>query len=93
MRPGGLEPPTYWFEASYSIQLSYGRFDRDILPSGPLWGNSPDAIPAVQHDRGTAGQWLLNPAPTTDTMHEPQALAYADSRMVRPFTSCSVRMG
>ena len=25
MRPGGLEPPTYWFEASHSIQLSYGR--------------------------------------------------------------------
>ena len=24
-RPGGLEPPTYWFEASHSIQLSYGR--------------------------------------------------------------------
>jgi len=25
MRPEGLEPPTYWFEASCSIQLSYRR--------------------------------------------------------------------
>ena len=24
-RPEGLEPPAYWFEASRSIQLSYGR--------------------------------------------------------------------
>ena len=25
MRPAGLEPAAYWFEASRSIQLSYGR--------------------------------------------------------------------
>ena len=25
LRPAGLEPATYWFEASHSIQLSYGR--------------------------------------------------------------------
>ena len=25
VRPEGVEPPTYWFEASCSIQLSYGR--------------------------------------------------------------------
>ena len=25
VRPDGFEPPTNWFEASYSIQLSYGR--------------------------------------------------------------------
>ncbi len=24
-RPEGLEPPAYWFEASRSIHLSYGR--------------------------------------------------------------------
>ena len=27
VRPEGLEPPTPWFEAKYSIQLSYGRVD------------------------------------------------------------------
>ena len=26
-RPEGLEPPAYWFEASRSIRLSYGRVD------------------------------------------------------------------
>jgi hypothetical protein len=27
VRPEGLEPPAYWFEANRSIQLSYGRTD------------------------------------------------------------------
>ena len=34
LRPGGLEPPTYWFEASHSIQLSYGR-----STAGPIYGS------------------------------------------------------
>ena len=28
-RPEGFEPPTTWFEAKYSIQLSYGRMRTD----------------------------------------------------------------
>jgi hypothetical protein len=28
-RPERFELPTNWFEASYSIQLSYGRFPKD----------------------------------------------------------------
>jgi hypothetical protein len=30
-RPERFELPTNWFEASYSIQLSYGRADPGII--------------------------------------------------------------
>ena len=33
MRRKGFEPPTYWFVASYSIQLSYRRISRTFHPS------------------------------------------------------------
>jgi hypothetical protein len=32
VRPEGVEPPTYWFVASCSIQLSYGRTLRWMQP-------------------------------------------------------------
>ena len=35
VRPKGLEPPTYWFVASHSIQLSYWRINiiaNNIIP-------------------------------------------------------------
>jgi hypothetical protein len=32
VRPEGVEPPTYWFVASCSIQLSYGRTLRGMQP-------------------------------------------------------------
>ncbi len=31
-RPEGLEPPTTWFEARYSLQMGYGRWDEVALP-------------------------------------------------------------
>jgi hypothetical protein len=34
-RPDGFEPPTTWFVARYSIQLSYGRVFLYSLRSGP----------------------------------------------------------
>ena len=34
-RPEGFEPPTNWFEASYSIQLSYGRPARGAMMARP----------------------------------------------------------
>jgi hypothetical protein len=37
VRPEGLEPPAYWFEASRSIQLSYGR----TFPAGTHEFNTP----------------------------------------------------
>ena len=49
-RPEGLEPPTTWFEARYSIQLSYGRSNfvddytvLNFIPSSTIY------ISASQH--------------------------------------------
>ena len=36
-RPEGLEPPTTWFEARYSIQLSYGRVFVDRRDYKSIW--------------------------------------------------------
>ncbi len=35
-RPGGFEPPTAWFVARYSIQLSYGRTYLKTFKNGAL---------------------------------------------------------
>ena len=36
VRPDGFEPPTNWFEASYSIHLSYERM---LMGLALRWGN------------------------------------------------------
>ena len=43
-RPEGFEPPTPWFVAKYSIQMSYGRLRgriiaKSFLPSHTLFGD------------------------------------------------------
>ena len=47
VRPEGLEPPAYWFEASRSIQLSYGRTPPSssylIISRRDYWRNETDA--------------------------------------------------
>jgi hypothetical protein len=53
VRPEGLEPPAYWFEASRSIQLSYRRTSIEPLTA------------SVSHDRfGSA-----SPFPRVNSRH------------------------
>jgi hypothetical protein len=41
VRPEGFEPPAYWFEASRSIQVSYGR--RTMIAANPVRTESHNA--------------------------------------------------
>ena len=45
-RPAGIEPTTPWFVAKYSIQLSYGREERDYNTRKNVWG--PDSMKSWQ---------------------------------------------
>ena len=54
VRPEGVEPPTYWFVASCSIQLSYGRTlqrgNSVRIPDPGLWSKPI---------RGFTWRWLV----------------------------------
>ncbi len=63
VRPEGVEPPTYWFVASCSIQLSYGRTllegqlskDTGFRPSEqPASGQFEEILDATTEERGLA---------------------------------------
>ena len=45
VRPEGLEPPTTWFEARYSVQLSYGRIKKLMGLAISFWGEWWDLNP------------------------------------------------
>ncbi len=45
VRPEGLEPPTTWFEARYSVQLSYGRIKKLMDLAISFWGEWWDLNP------------------------------------------------
>ena len=47
VRPERFEPPTPAFGGQYSIQLSYGRIRREILPFAPRRVHANDTSYAV----------------------------------------------
>ena len=44
VRLEGLEPPTYWFVASHSIQLSYRRMIINFKSYMRYWGFEPQTL-------------------------------------------------
>ena len=79
VRPEGVEPPTYWFVASCSIQLSYGRtFAANatyVSDSGGIVGlRATDAV-AVEDEDGAPGRTR-----TSDPLVRSQMLYPAELR-------------
>ena len=60
VRPEGVEPPTYWFVASCSIQLSYGRTLRGCnnhrIPKMGCEGNRAIVSPTKKEGDGAPGR-------------------------------------
>ena len=60
VRPEGVEPPTYWFVASCSIQLSYGRTLLWRQLSNDISTHDPDQLPASQPCESSASPWRMD---------------------------------
>ena len=54
VRPEGFEPPTLWFEAKCSIQLSYGR-GKQVVRVLKIANNSPHGNYAAATGSGGGG--------------------------------------
>ena len=53
VRPEGLEPPAYWFEASRSIRLSYGRVGIIVAFRAAHFAQPPD--PPIAYPESSPG--------------------------------------
>ena len=88
-RPEGLEPPAYWFEASRSIRLSYGRvalivsFHQESRVTGPIETEVKIPFPAGARDAvlriEDQGYRLLSPR----TLESDQVFDRADQALRR----------
>jgi hypothetical protein len=92
VRPEGVEPPTYWFVASCSIQLSYGRTLRGKQPS------KNTGIPHAEQTSAESKQEAIRErigAPgrirTSDPLVRSQMLYPAELRARERRNSCYVR--